>query len=170
MGTTKPLGVCVVCDARHGNTALCDGCATRCARAIDGCGLVDDGCENCIAHRAAVRSLSHTDLSVYLLREVREAREPVLPGLGALDLPPWMERPLGGSGVIVPPPVETAHPLDMPRSWNPVARRFEPVSIVLPPPSRESLREARERADAALGDPRGRIVCLDLFTTDTETL
>ena len=103
-------------------------------------------------------------------REVREAREPVLPGLGALDLPPWMERPLGGSGVIVPPPVETAHPVDVPRAWNPVLRRFEPVSIVLPSPSRESLREARERADAALGDPRGRIVCLDLFTTDTETL
>ena len=60
--------------------------------------------------------------------------------------------------------------VDVPRAWNPVLRRFEPVSIVLPPPSRESLREARERADAALGDPRGRIVCLDLFTTDTETL
>ena len=172
---TLTVGTCPVCQARHGNTALCDGCALKCARAIDECPAHFDGCENCVAHRAAVRALSVTDLSVYALREVREAREPVLPGLGALDIAPWMERPFGASGVIVPLPVETAHATEPPAAWNPIERRFEPASIVLPPSSRQSLREARERADAALGDPRGRVAVLELVIApdhlcDLETL
>ncbi len=72
---------CAGCGARHSNTALCDTCASHCAIAIDRHSEHDCGCTSCNIHRRALLALMDTDLRIYRLREVADAR-----GLPSIDV------------------------------------------------------------------------------------
>lgn len=69
-----PSVTCAACGARHANTALCDDCASHAAVAIDRHGAHDCGCRSCNVHRRAMLALLDTDLSVFRLPEVQDAR------------------------------------------------------------------------------------------------
>lgn len=79
---------CAVCGARHSNTALCDACADKVATPCPWDGIEGCDCLSCstAARACGALALVESDLNVYALPEVRDARAELAAAVSSEEL------------------------------------------------------------------------------------
>lgn len=142
---------CAACGVRHENTALCDDCAQHCAIAIERHSEHDCGCRSCNVHRRAMLALLDTDLAVYRLREVQDARG--LPSVAPVVTPAPVEAPTPAEAPAEKPAALVTPVVDDAADALPWERAYTPLATLLD--------AAHTLAWQTYGAPRVRLSTLD---------